>query len=184
MLTMRVQTMSRAWAAAWLLTAVAGAASCQQVKASTPGPEPIALAMPEPPARLLFPVTVEPPPPPPVTPPDKPEPTPVPGKPRPAPPPVTNPPATNPPAETGPPAVVKMSAQAELESLAKDRLAAAQRDLSKIDRRALSPAARDQFDSAQRFIKMTQDALSVRNFPYASYCADKAATLAALLVKG
>lgn len=175
---------SRTLAAALLLAAGAGGAACQQVKASTPGPEPIALTVPEPPARLLFPVSAEPPPLPPAPVPDKPEVAAPTGKPKPPPPPVSNPPATNPANETVPPAVVKMSAQAELESRARERLGSALNNLSKIDRKSLGAAARDQFDGAQRFIKMTQDALSVRNFPYAAYCADKAATLAGLLVKG
>ena len=55
--------------------------------------------------------------------------------------------------------------------------------MGKVKKDALPRSAREQFDSAERFIKMARSALGVKNFVYAYYCADKAATLAELLVK-
>jgi hypothetical protein len=53
-----------------------------------------------------------------------------------------------------------------------------------VRRDALGREAQSQYDNAMRFIRTTQQALAAKNFVYAAYCADKAATLAALLVKG
>ncbi|HVQ41848.1 MAG TPA: hypothetical protein VMS54_06570 [Vicinamibacterales bacterium] len=47
----------------------------------------------------------------------------------------------------------------------------------------MSVDAREQYDSAKRFVRMAEDKLREKNFVYAEYCADKAATLASLLVK-
>jgi hypothetical protein len=47
----------------------------------------------------------------------------------------------------------------------------------------LSADAREQYDSAQRFVHLAEAKLLEKNFVYADYCADKAATLASLLVK-
>jgi hypothetical protein len=72
---------------------------------------------------------------------------------------------------------------AALEARATADLGRAERDLARVSRQTLKPDARDQYDSAARFIRMAKDALSTRNVVYAAYCADKAATLATLLVK-
>ena len=150
--------------------------SCAKVEAKTPGPTPVSLKVPEPPLRLNIPVPAEPPPPPPVAT-EKPAPPTSPAsRPRPTPTP-TPPPASQ---ETTPP-VIQTGGQDE--SRAKDRLAVAVQNIDKVKRESLSREAQDQYDSAQRFIRMTRDALATRNFVYAAYCADKAATLAVLLVK-
>jgi len=157
---------------------------CSKAQAKTPGPAPVALVMPEPPTRLQIPVEALPPPPPPVSS-DKPAPSSPPVKPRPAQPPptTTTPPPATPPTETAPPPVVQTGAQAEFEALAKEKLTAAERNLGRVQRLALGNEARDQFDAAERFVKMAKGALQVKNYVLAAYCADKAATLAALLVK-
>jgi hypothetical protein len=60
----------------------------------------------------------------------------------------------------------------------------AQGDLGRIDYKRLNQDARAQFDQAKRFLEQAEGALKVKNFVYAEQLADKAASLAALLVKG
>jgi hypothetical protein len=150
-----------------------------QAKAKTPGPTP-ALTMPEPPWRLVIPVGVEPPAP---TPADKPSPTPSPRPSgvRPTPTPAATPSPTPEPTPT--PVLQTTASLAELEARAKERIGRAEKDLARVSRSALGADARDQYDSAARFIRMASDAIAAKNFVYAAYCADKAATLAGLLVK-
>jgi hypothetical protein len=71
----------------------------------------------------------------------------------------------------------------KVEQQARARLKQALDDLKKVQRTSLPTDAREQYDSAERFARMAEAAILARNFVYASYCADKAATLAALLVK-
>jgi hypothetical protein len=80
--------------------------------------------------------------------------------------------------------VVQTSDQAQNETRAREHLQAAERNLQKVQPKSLGRAAQDQYESAQKFVRMTKEALSARNYVYAVYCAEKAATLAALLVKG
>lgn len=168
-----------------LAIAVAGLASvagCGKAQAKTPGPVPApALSAPEPPPRLTIPVSVEPPPAPPAV--EKPPPPVTPTRPRPTPTPTPTPPPTPPPTSETPP-VLQAGSAAELEARARERIASAERDLGRVSRGSLPSAARDQYDSADRFIRMAKDALTARNVVYAVYCADKAATLASLLGKG
>ena len=63
------------------------------------------------------------------------------------------------------------------------RLKQARDDLKRVQRSLLSADAKEQYDSAERFARMADAAISAKNFVYAGYCADKAATLASLLVK-
>jgi hypothetical protein len=60
----------------------------------------------------------------------------------------------------------------------RDVLGRASSTLQRIDRSRLSADARAQFETAQRFIDQSKDALEARNFMFAAYLADKAATLA------
>ena len=53
---------------------------------------------------------------------------------------------------------------AELEGKAKDRLESARKDLARVSRSSLGKDARDQYDSAERFIRMAQDAIAAKNF--------------------
>jgi len=161
------------------------AAACGHAQAKTPGPTP-ALAVPDPPSRLVIPVALEIPAPTPA-PSDKPVPTtsPRPSAARPTPTPVATPtPTPSPtPVETPPPVLQTTATPGEFEARAQDWLARARKDLARVSPGKLSRDARDQYDSAERFIRMAQDAIAAKNFVYAAYCADKAATLAGLLVK-
>lgn len=169
------------------LIAAAMSSGCFRAEAKTPGPPP-ALEIPEPPSRLVIPVTFEPPPTP--TPSPTPTPTPRPTPPvssgRGTPPPTGTPPVTTPPPSDPPPPPPVLQTNtnmAELERQANDRLDRADKDLAKIAGTPLSKNAQAQFDSAKRFAKQARDAINAKNFVYALYCADKAATLASLLLK-
>ena len=72
---------------------------------------------------------------------------------------------------------------AEVEQRARERLDRAEKDLRRVNKLALSADAREQYDSADRFIRMAREAMTAKNFPFALSCAEKAATLAALLIK-
>ena len=72
----------------------------------------------------------------------------------------------------------------EFESHARTLLAAAKRDLARVNPKTLGREARQQYDSANQFARLAEQALVQRNFVFAESCANKAATLAALLVKG
>jgi hypothetical protein len=162
---------------------VAAAGCGGRVQARTPGPTP-PLAVPDPPSRLVIPVTLEIPPPPPA-PPDKPAPTasPRPSPTRPAPTPTPSATPTPTPAETPTPVLQTTTSLADLEARALERLARAKKDLLRITPATLGRDAKGQFDSAERFIRMAEDAIAGKGFVYAYYCADKAAILAGLLVK-
>jgi hypothetical protein len=172
--------------AAGLGAALLMLSACNKVQAKTPGPAPTPLVVPEPPPRLQLPVDVEPPPPPPPAT-EKPAAPTTPAKP-PQRPPIPTPTPAPPPAsstgETTPPPVVQTSDQAQNETRAREHLRNAENNLSKVQPKSLGRAALDQFESAQKFVRMTKEALTARNYVYAVYCAEKAATLAALLVKG
>jgi uncharacterized protein (DUF885 family) len=71
----------------------------------------------------------------------------------------------------------------DLEQKAQSNIAAAQRDLQKVNYKALSPDAKLQFDTAQQYIGQAETALKMRNYVFAGQLAEKAATLASLLVK-
>jgi hypothetical protein len=185
--------------AALVVATTLATSACDKAAAKTPGPAPEPLTVPMPPSRLVIPVSIEDPAenaaaaagdraggsagrgskpptsgsgaagsatasgagsvPPPVPP---------------------NPPTSD---AGGPPQVLRTAAAGELETRAKERLDRAVRDLGRVSRGSLGADARDQYDSADRFIRMAKDALASRNFVFALSCADKAATLAALLVK-
>ncbi len=54
-------------------------------------------------------------------------------------------------------------------------------DLNRIDYRVLNADARTQYDTAKRFIQQAEDAIRLRNLPFAKTVADKAAVLATQL---
>lgn len=165
---------------ALLLVLCAAATACGKAQAKTPGPAP-ALAVPEPPTRVVFPVTVDAPPTPPAA--DKPagSTTTRPATNKPAP---TPTPSPTPVPTTEPPPVLQTSASLqELETKAVEKLAQATKDLGRVKRDALPKNAQDQFDSAERYISMARDAMKLKNFVYATFCAEKASTLAGLLIK-
>jgi len=171
-------------AAALVFCAIA-APACSKVQARTPAvapPEPPPLTTPEPPSRLKVPVPIEPPPSAGATT-DKPSVPASRGKPPAATPPgggSSTPPVAAPP---DPPASPVIQAGPDVEQKARERLKVAQADLKRVQPATLSADAKEQYASAQRFARMAEDALRTKNFVYAGYCADKAATLAALLVK-
>ncbi len=55
-------------------------------------------------------------------------------------------------------------------------------DLNRVDYGALGADAKAQYDTAKRFIQQANDALKTKNFVFAANLADKAATLAAVLL--
>ena len=59
----------------------------------------------------------------------------------------------------------------------------ATRDLSRVNSASLNNDGRAQYDTARRFIQQAQDALTARNIVFAGKLADKAATMAAVLVR-
>ena len=168
---------------ALLLVLCAGAAACGKVQAKTPGPAP-SLSMPEPPTRLVFPVNVDPPPAPPVT--EKPAPAASPTRSttaaRPTPTPAATP-TPSPTPEATPAVLITSASLQELENTARARLERAKTDLGRLKRESLGKDAQDQYDSAERYIRMAGDAIKLKNFVYASFCAEKASTLAGLLIK-
>jgi hypothetical protein len=173
--------------AALAILLVASVSACGKVKASVPQPMP-ALEMPAPPGRLIIPATIPEPSPEPVAP--AAVQTPVrqnnPQATRPAerstpPLPEPTPPAPTPPAQ--PPVLLTTPNAGDLEQKAQSNIAAAQRDLQKVNYKALSPDAKLQFDTAQQYIGQAETALKMRNYVFAGQLAEKAATLASLLVK-
>jgi len=168
------------------------AAGCAKAQASAPAGPP--LDVPAPPERVLAPVeepvtasapAPETPPPAPIattprtpprpparrTEPDRPE-TPAPAAA--APPPAPAP--AEPPRELRP---NSPSGDAAAERDARDKLARASRDLSRVDYGKLNADARSQYEQSKRFTEQAQQALKDRNFVFASTLADKAAALAA-----
>lgn len=71
--------------------------------------------------------------------------------------------------------------EAEVERRIRGLLLEATGNLSRIDYGRLNADAKDQYDSARGFVRQAEDALRGRNLVFASYLADKAATLAAQL---
>jgi len=164
-----------------------------QAKITPDGP----LEMPAPPAREVEPIESEPPPPVPLAQeparntPARPRPTPTPTPPRteaprpePARPetqpveakPVEDPPRPPTTLQTTPP-----TAEGEVERLIRASIAKANADLNRVDYRALNNDARNQYDTAKRFIRQADDAMRAKNLVFAKSVADKAAALAAQL---
>lgn len=65
----------------------------------------------------------------------------------------------------------------------RDLLGRAARDLSRVNAASLNGDGRAQYDQARRFIQQAEDALKIRNIVFAGKLADKAATMAAVLVR-
>ena len=60
----------------------------------------------------------------------------------------------------------------------RDALTRARRDLAKVNAPTLGSDARTQYETARRFIDQAEDALTVKNYMFAQYLADKAEALA------
>ena len=71
----------------------------------------------------------------------------------------------------------------QVEQRVRGLLANAARDLGRIDYRALGVDAQAQYDIAKRFTEQAEEALKAKNLPFAEQLADKAAALAAQLLK-
>ena len=71
--------------------------------------------------------------------------------------------------------------EGELERRTRGLLLEATSNLNRIDYGRLNPDAKGQYDSAKGFVRQAEDALRTQNLVFASYLADKAATLAAQL---
>jgi hypothetical protein len=106
-------------------------------------------------------------------PPAKPEPDPVPVEPER--PPVTQPALTLRPAPGG--------AATQTEASIRTLLETAQKNLQRVNFAALNADGQAQFVTARRFKEQAEDALKVGNLLFASKLADKAATMAAVLVR-
>jgi hypothetical protein len=65
----------------------------------------------------------------------------------------------------------------------RDLLSRATRDLSRVNTASLNADGKTQYESARRFILQAEDALKTRNVVFAGKLADKAATMAAVLVR-
>ena len=90
------------------------------------------------------------------------------------------------PKEVKPPAATTLrktptQKEGELERRTRGLLLEATSNLNRIDYGRLNPDAKGQYDSAKGFVRQAEDALRTQNLVFASYLADKAATLAAQL---
>ena len=171
-----------------LALAVAGVSGCASARAQGPATAE-ALVVPPVPPRVIVPDIEEivpaaddpaasrpaaPKPETPAKPPEKPTEPPKPGQ-------VEPPPATPEPA---PRVRTPNTANAEqAESNVRSIMARAQALLRGVDYRGLSAAARQQYDTANRFIAQADRALGIRNYVFARNLADKAETLARQLGK-
>ena len=72
---------------------------------------------------------------------------------------------------------------AQIEQRTNQVLAAAQKDLDRLQVATLGANSRAQYEQARGFIKNAQDALKIKNYMYAEQLANKAAAIAALLAK-
>lgn len=73
--------------------------------------------------------------------------------------------------------------EAQTAASIRDLMARAARDLSRVNQASLSADRRTQFETARRFLQQAEDALKARNIVFAGTLADKAATMAAVLVR-
>ena len=89
------------------------------------------------------------------------------------------------PAQPGPSLTMTPSPGSESQTVTAIRnlLGQASRDLSRVNSASLNNDGRSQYDQARRFIQQAEDALKIRNIVFAGKLADKAATMAAILVR-
>ena len=94
-------------------------------------------------------------------------------------------PAAAPPAPAPQPALALQSTGtgARADQSVRTLLARAARDLARVNYQALDTDGRAQYDTARRFMQQAEDALKGRNVIFAGKLADKAATMAAVLVR-
>jgi outer membrane biosynthesis protein TonB len=144
--------------------------------------EAVDVETPQPPAPSPAPEPsrAQPPRPRPAAPREQPRPE-APKPPEPPPPPEPPKPAEEPPRGTNTLQTTPPTAEGELERTVRATLTRASNELGRIDYRVLSPDAREQYDTAKRFIRQANDAVSAKNLVFAKSLADKAATIAAQL---
>lgn len=155
---------------------------CARARAKTlPSGPP--LDVPAPPPRIVLPIEADAPPGQPVPPPG--EPRRAPARPRPPTPSDTPRAAEEPPrpAPEPPPTATTLQTtptaeQGEVERAIRATMTRASVNLNRINYRALNPDARTQYDTAKRFIEQAEDAIRMKNLPFARNLADKAAVLA------
>ena len=176
--------------AAVVILSLSTFAACNKTPIRVPAATPV-LAVPTPDARLILPAPPVEAPPEPPPPPDPAPAPPTPPKPREnntRPPQTATPPSqqTAPPQSEAPPAQVLQTTAnvSELQNRANALVDAAERDLGKLKSVELSRDARIQYDNAWQFVRQAKRALSAKNYVWAVELADKAATLASLLVRG
>lgn len=171
-----------ALAAILALAAGIGASACAKAQARTPAARPAPLEVPAPPARVVIPVTVKvPEPSPPTDPSGPPEARPPATAGTPPARPVERPAA--PPGQQTPPVLQTTPNTAAIEQRTRDLLAAARRDLAKVERGKLPEKSRSQFDTASRFVRLAEEALAAKNYLFAQQLAESAAALAEGLVR-
>lgn len=94
--------------------------------------------------------------------------------------------APRPPAATGTPLPslqpVLPASPGEMEKRVRDQLAQASRDLQRIDYRVLSADGKSQYDTAKRFIEQAGQALTEKNLVFAARLAEKAVGLSTNLL--
>ena len=73
--------------------------------------------------------------------------------------------------------------EAQTVTAIRDLMGRAARDLSRVNGGALNNDGRSQFETARRFLQQAEEALKVRNIVLAGRLADKAATMASILVR-
>jgi hypothetical protein len=69
------------------------------------------------------------------------------------------------------------------EERVRQQISRAQQDLTHVDYKALNADAREQYDTAKRFVAVAEQAIKDRNLIFAQTLADKAATIAAVLLR-
>ena len=74
-------------------------------------------------------------------------------------------------------------AESQTVSAIRDLMGRAAKDLSRVNTNALNADGRSQFETARRFLEQAEEALKIPNIVFAGRLADKAATMAAILVR-
>ncbi len=171
------------------LTAAALTSGCASARASAPAPMPM-LAPPEAPPRVVAEYLPDPP-----LPAEPVSAEAVTASPRPARPARRDPPRTGTTVEEpqGPPTpapapqpsltMQNAGANAKADQSVRTLLAQAARDLERVVYQSLDTDGRAQYDTARRFMQQADEALKSRNVVFAGKLADKAATMAAVLVR-
>ncbi len=108
-------------------------------------------------------------------------------QPRPAPPPPTPEPVRQDASGADPPPALTLTpaagTEAKTEASIRALLSRASSDLARVNGTALNADGRTQLEAARRFVQQAEEALKVRNLVFAGKLADKAVTMAAVLVR-